>query len=256
LIGSAKQIIRKSTIKDEIFKKEKKEITPFAFSHEVTRVFDDMVNRSIPFYKEIHQLIIDLLKLKLTKDNLIINDLGCSTGAVILSIESWLKHAGRSAHFNGFDNSAPMLSKCNEKLSDYRVRSFTLFEEDLNKSTLPQNNLSIMNYTLQFIDIEKRKELLKKIYDSLESKGLFILSEKITPELESNEDLICDLYYEFKKNNGYSELEIAQKREALINVLKPLTPNEQIRMLKDAGFQRSEIFFRWYNFVTYVCIKE
>ena len=112
-----------------------------------------------------------------------------------------------------------------------------------------------MNYTLQFIPKDSRPQVLSKIYDALQDDGYFILAEKIKSDENDINDLMIELYYDFKRRNGYSELEISQKREALENVLVPLTPKEQINNLKSAGFQKVEMLFRWYNFCCYLCKK-
>ncbi len=113
----------------------------------------------------------------------------------------------------------------------------------------------IMNYTLQFIPRDRRLGLVKKIYDSLNTGGVFIFSEKIVSSNTSVNDLLTDLYYDFKRRNGYSELEISQKREALENVLIPLTAEEQMELLQKAGFVKCEVLFRWYNFACFIGIK-
>ena len=148
-----------------------------------------------------------------------------------------------------------MVKKAIEKL-DGTLGEVEVRHDDLLKTELSEPaDLIIMNYTLQFISPEKRQDLLSKIFSSLKPGGTFILSEKINPEQECYFDLITDLYYDFKKRNGYSELEISQKREALENVMKPITPSVQIDLLKSSGFKNSEMIFRWYNFASYLCVK-
>jgi tRNA (cmo5U34)-methyltransferase len=113
-----------------------------------------------------------------------------------------------------------------------------------------------MNYTLQFIDPALRFDLMKKIYDSLRPGGLFIFSEKIASSQSRVQETITDLYYDFKRRNGYSELEISQKREALENVLIPYTASEQLELMRKAGFNQSEMIFRWYNFACFIGMKD
>ena len=112
-----------------------------------------------------------------------------------------------------------------------------------------------MNYTLQFLDPKKRLQVLKTIYDGLRKDGVFMLSEKIRVDEGHVQDLLTELYYDFKRRNGYSELEIAQKREALENVLRPITPEKQLAALRDAGFKKVDMIFRWYNFASYIGIR-
>lgn len=241
---------------DNIFKRKLKKIEPFQFNDEVASVFDDMVERSVPFYTEIHKILLDILgKSFLPGDR--IYDLGCSTGTTIKIIHDFLKENFPDKYFElvGIDNSESMLKTCEKKLKESGVSSFTLLNDDLEKMDFSPSGLFIMNYTLQFINPIKRPELLNKIYNSLRPGGVFILSEKIKAEDSFIDELLTDLYYGFKRRNGYSELEIAQKREALENVLVPITPNNQIELLKMAGFKKVEVLFRWYNFACYLGVK-
>ncbi len=148
-----------------------------------------------------------------------------------------------------------MLTVTEKKFKDNGINNVELVQSDLEKIVFEPSGFVIMNYTLQFINPLNRLELLQKIYQSLRPGGIFILSEKIKVENSEIESLITDLYYDFKRRNGYSELEISQKREALEKVLNPLTPSSQIELLKIAGFKKVEILFRCYNFACYIGIK-
>ena len=238
---------------DNIFK-QKRTIEPFSFNDEVADVFDNMVERSVPFYNEIHKIILDVLGKSFMPGDKIF-DLGCSTGTTIKILHDFIKEKFPEKYFEiiGVDNSPSMLKNCQKKLNE--ISNFALKCEDLEKIELTPNGLVIMNYTLQFINPIKRPELLNKIYNSLRPGGVFILSEKVKAEDNFIDNLLIDLYYDFKRRNGYSELEIAQKREALENVLVPITPNNQIELLKMAGFSRVEVLFKWYNFACYLGVK-
>ncbi len=241
--------------RDKIFDTKLKKIKGFEFNSDVAEVFDDMVSRSVPFYDEIHRIIIDLVK-RLELDNQVIYDVGCSTGTTISLIDKFLKESkNETANFVGIDNSGPMLEKCRAKLSRKKISNVELICDSIENIELQKSMLTIMNYTLQFIDTNKRPELLNKIYRSLNPGGIFILSEKIKCTNHTINDLLIDLYHDFKRRNGYSELEISQKREALENVLVPLTPEKQIELLKEAGFKKVEVIFRWYNFACFIGIK-
>lgn len=239
---------------DTIFKSKLTKIKDFKFNEEVANVFDDMVSRSVPFYDEIHRIILDIARYSIQDDATII-DLGCSTGTTILLLEKLLKKHNQNATFIGIDNSEEMLKKCQEKLAQKKVRNVRLICEDLTKVELPSSQFIVMNYTLQFLTPEARNKLLHKIYLSLNKDGVFILTEKIKSNNTTINNLLVDLYYDFKRRNGYSELEISQKREALENVLRPTTTEKNIELLKDAGFKKVEILFRWYNFACFIGIK-
>ncbi|MEO1924076.1 MAG: carboxy-S-adenosyl-L-methionine synthase CmoA, partial [Nautiliaceae bacterium] len=128
-------------------------------------------------------------------------------------------------------------------------------EEDFLKYDFSQSKAVIANYTIQFIRPLKREKLIKKIYDSLEKDGIFLMSEKLVTENKKLNKIMIDIYYNYKKKMGYSEFEIAQKREALENVLIPYTMEENIEMLKNAGFSEAEVIFRWNNFATFIAFK-
>jgi tRNA (cmo5U34)-methyltransferase len=237
---------------DQYFKNLMSHVPPFEFNQKVADVFDDMVQRSVPFYQEVHRLIIDLLSHQ-TKPNQLIMDLGCSTGTTICLIEKSLPE--KKFSYIGIDNSAPMIEKAQAKLDLYQIQNAELLVQDINLVDFKQVDHVIMNYTLQFIPLEKRNELVKKIFQQLPAGGMFILSEKIKTEDDSFHSLVNELYYDFKRRNGYSELEISQKREALENVLIPLKSSELIKLLNNSGFKQVEMIFRWYNFASFVGIK-
>ena len=237
---------------DQVFKNKMDKVHPFEFNQGVADVFDDMVKRSVPFYEEIHRLTLDIIERRYSGKGFIF-DLGCSTGTTFELISK--QFPDREFKFIGVDNSKAMLNKANEKLSPLGLKNLELRNEGMQETNFNNAEIVILNYTLQFLPVEKRLNLLEKIYNSLPTGGVLILSEKIKSPRSEVQELITDLYYDFKRRNGYSELEISQKREALENVLIPLTPKEQVKMLKEAGFEKTEMLFRWYNFASYIGIK-
>lgn len=240
---------------DKYFNQKLEKIEKFQFNRDVALVFDDMVSRSVPFYNEIHTLILDLMD-RAYRPETRIYDLGCSTGSTLALIDQHLKSQNKErGQLIGIDNSAAMLEVCQEKLQPLGVEDLELECLNIEDINFKDSGLIIMNYTLQFISPEKRLEILKKIYESLCPGGIFILSEKIDLEDKKLHQLATELYYDFKRRSGYSELEISQKREALEEVLRPLTPEQQMQQLKEAGFQHIDTLFRWYNFTCYVGLK-
>ncbi|MCR9204772.1 MAG: carboxy-S-adenosyl-L-methionine synthase CmoA [Halobacteriovoraceae bacterium] len=238
--------------RDKIFRSKLEDIEPFQFNENVANVFDDMVDRSIPNYHEIHRILVDLI-LRYYPDQGVIYDLGCSTGTTIALLEQAFSQQNRPIEFIGIDTSKPMIEKA--KMKCEKVRQVKFLNNDISRVEFKNAQVFILNYTLQFFKVEGRLQLLKKIYDSLPTGGILILSEKINSQSPHMQKSITDLYYDFKRRNGYSELEIAQKREALEDVLNPLTPEEQMIMIKKAGFEESEMLFRWYNFASYLAVK-
>jgi len=233
---------------DKVFTKPIKK--QFEFDEEVAAVFDDMLERSVPFYKE-SQKITKFFALKNLKEGGRLYDLGCSTASQLIAIE---KELDFTASLIGLDNSEAMLERAQKKCEAYGV-DVELINGDILEHQYKEADVFIANYTLQFIRPLVREELIKKIATSLKDEGVFIFSEKVIshhPKL--NKDLI-ECYYEFKKEQGYSEYEIMQKREALENVLVPYSEEENILMAKNAGFKHCEVLFRWANFATFIAIK-
>ena len=233
---------------DKVFTKPIKK--QFEFDEEVAAVFDDMLERSVPFYKE-SQKITKFFALKALREGGVLYDLGCSTASLLIDISKDLKF---EAKLVGLDNSEAMLERAKKKVDAYGA-SVELVMGDILQYPYNEADVFISNYTLQFIRPLVREELIKKIASSLREEGVFIFSEKVIshhPKL--NKDLI-ECYYEFKKEQGYSEYEIMQKREALENVLVPYSEEENITMAKNAGFSHCEVIFRWANFATFIAIK-
>ena len=233
---------------DKVFTKPIKK--QFEFDEEVAAVFDDMLERSVPFYKE-SQKITQYFVLKNLSEGGVVYDLGCSTASLLLNIH---RELSVNAELVGLDNSEAMLvqakRKCEAYGADIEVKNADILEYDYKEA-----DAFISNYTLQFIRPLVREELVKKIASSLKKEGIFIFSEKvISHHSKLNKELI-ECYYDFKKTQGYSEYEIMQKREALENVLVPYSEEENIKMALNSGFSHCEVIFRWSNFCTFIAIK-
>ena len=240
--------------KDEVFKKPVEKSSDFKFDKNVVTVFDDMVTRSVPFYLEIQRMIAELSQEYAVKDTLVY-DLGCSTGTTMLNMNNWVPD---DIKFIGIDDSPQMLEQCRENLTKAGfTRPFDLQHCDLNKS-VPVKNASVvvLCLTLQFIRPLYRNQIMKEIYNGLVDGGCLILVEKILGEESSLNRNYIKYYYDFKKRNHYSELEISQKREALENVLVPYKISEDIEMVQAAGFSHCEVFFKWYNFAGMIALKK
>ena len=223
----------------------------FEFNEEVAVVFDDMLERSVPFYKE-SQKITEFFALKWLKDGGIIYDLGCSTASLLINIS---KKSNLSVELIGLDNSEAMLNQASKKCAAYGATNVKVLNADILEYEYKEATVFVSNYTLQFIRPLVREKLIKKIVSSLKKDAIFIFSEKvISHHSKLNKDLI-ECYYDFKKEQGYSEFEIGQKREALENVLVPYSEEENIKMAKECGFSHCEVVFRWANFATFIAIK-
>ena len=223
----------------------------FEFDEDVAVVFDDMLGRSIPFYKEVIALMCRYGVLHLPSNARIV-DLGCSTANTLLALDK-ASHHGYT--LLGIDNSEAMLQLARQKVHAYGSK-IELLNADITAVSLSNYDGIIANYMLQFIRPLQRADFVSKLYDALNPNGLFMFSEKIVfDDKELNKQMI-DLYYQFKREQGYSDFEIAQKREALENVLIPYTEEENKAMLKNAGFSTIETIFKWGNFATFVAKKK
>ncbi len=233
---------------DKVFTKPIKK--QFEFDEEVAAVFDDMLERSVPFYKE-SQNITEFFALKHLKDGSILYDLGSSTASLLLNISRKLKC---NATLVGLDNSQAMLDQARKKCHALGAK-VELKNADILEYEYKEADVFVSNYTLQFIRPLVREELVKKIATSLKKDGVFIFSEKVISHHSKLNIELIECYYDFKKEQGYSEYEIMQKREALENVLVPYSEDENIKMAKNCGFSHCEVVFRWANFATFIAIK-
>ncbi|MEA1879052.1 MAG: carboxy-S-adenosyl-L-methionine synthase CmoA [Campylobacterota bacterium] len=234
--------------KDKVF--SQKINKKFEFDEAVASVFDDMLSRSVPFYDEVRKLIIALI-LAEQKEGMKVLDLGSSTAKFLLDLHAKMEVPMK---LKGLDNSQAMLDRAEQKCQAFGA-NIELALADMLTYNYSQEDVIVANYTLQFIRPMHRVELMKKIFTGLNDDGMFIFSEKIVFEDKVLDKNIIDIYYNYKKEQGYSEYEIAQKREALENVLIPFTIKENIQMCKDAGFTKIETIFQWSNFVTFVAKK-
>ncbi len=239
--------------KDAIFNDAQRPAYDFKFNKEVATVFDDMVVRSVPYYVEMQRMIAELTKDFAVKGTNVY-DLGCSTGTTMINLDKVLPE---DIHFVGIDNSDEMLIKCQSNLKMAGVTRQVRYEnQDLNTNVdLDNPSVVIFCLTLQFLRPLKREKILKQICESLPENGAVILIEKILTEHSIFNRLFIEHYYDFKKRNGYNEIEIAKKRESLENVLVPYKLSENEELLRNCGFRYTEVFFKWYNFTGLIAIK-
>lgn len=239
--------------KDEVFKAKNGAIGDFTFDTKVAGVFDDMVSRSVPFYHEIQRMITELACDFAVKGTSVY-DLGCSTGTTFLNLNSVLDPA---VTFVGVDNSESMLKQCRENFTAHSItRPFELVCGDLNQGVKIENaSIVIMCLTLQFVRPLYREQLVASIFNQMNDFGALILIEKVLGEDSLFNRLFIKYYYDMKRRNNYSELEISQKREALENVLIPYRLLENRELLIRCGFKHVDTFFKWYNFSGMVAVK-
>jgi len=225
----------------------------FQFSPKVAEVFDDMLERCVPFYKETIAMAASLLATVLRPHDRVY-DLGCSTGTTLIELARRLPPS--DLHFVGVDSSTAMVAKARLKAEAYsKAEQVSFIKADIMEVPLDAPAAIILHYTLQFIRPLQRPDLLRRLHAALRPGGLLLVCEKtINPTPAFNRAFI-DCHLEFKRRQGYSEIEITRKREALENVLVPFSVAENLELMRTAGFAEVEPFFQWFNFSGFVARK-
>ncbi len=238
--------------RDDLFASPLSDPGLFRFDASVASVFPDMINRSVPGYATVVGMT-GTLAAQHARPGSQIYDLGCSWGASLLSVAR--ESACDRCELIGIDNSESMLEQASNHLAQFpKAKRIQLQHADVLDTPLHNASVVIMNYTLQFIPIEEREGLLKRIREAMMPGDVLILSEKLTlPDPRLNEYLI-DLHHDFKRQQGYSDLEIAQKRQALEDVLVPETRQTHVERLQKAGFSRCDVWFQCLNFGSLIAI--
>jgi tRNA (cmo5U34)-methyltransferase len=212
-----------------------------------------MIHRSVPFYKEIIKRQAELA-VKFHKPGTKIYDLGCSNGNFGIK---FLNAMGvKPFEMIAVDNSEHMLAQYRTRLDNHPAGSnITLSCNDIQTISFEPSSVVSLNLTLQFLPIDCRDTLIQKLFNCLMPGGILLITEKVIHENKDMTDLQQEIYYNFKKENGYSNLEISQKRDALENVLIPETTEEHIKRFTESGFSKTDIWFKWFNFTSFICIK-
>ncbi len=239
--------------KDKLFAKRQRVIKDFDFGKATAAVFDDMLDRSVPFYAEVQRMISEIAA-DFAVDGTSLYDLGCSTCTTFAALDP-VVHKG--VRFVGVDSSPDMLKQAREKLRRAGVaRECELVCADLNSGVQVSNaSMVVMNLTLQFVRPLYRHQLITSIAQGTNPGGCLVLVEKVLSKDSTLNRYFIKYYYAFKERNGYTRTEIAQKREALENILVPYRLEENINLLLSSGFTQCETFFKWYNFCGLIAIK-
>jgi tRNA (cmo5U34)-methyltransferase len=239
--------------KDAIFAEPLAHIQDFRFDDQVADVFPDMIQRSVPGYQTIIQTI-GKLSGRFQQADSNYYDLGCSLGAATLAMRRNITTA--NSRIIAVDNSNAMVERCERHLQAFRSDiPVEVKLADIRQQPIEQAAIVVINFTLQFLPKEDRNTLINRVYQGLKPGGLLILSEKFINQEPVTNDLLVELHHDFKRANGYSELEISQKRSALENVMKPDTLPEHQQRLQQAGFTSQTLWFQCFNFCSMVAIK-
>ncbi|WP_456405953.1 carboxy-S-adenosyl-L-methionine synthase CmoA [Thiolapillus sp.] len=238
-----------SDFRDQLYARRQDRIDSFTFDERVAAVFSDMISRSVPGYASIIGMIgIMARKHALAGSNLY--DLGCSLGAATVSMGREI--ADRDCRLIAVDNAQAMLQKAGEQFSLHDLPSVEAVCSDIRDVDISNASVVVLNFTLQFLALDERLPLLQKIRAGMLDEGVLILSEKIAGEDEQEDALLVELHHAFKRANGYTDLEISQKRAALEEVLVPETIAMHKRRLHEAGFKRVDLWFQCFNFVSFI----
>lgn len=242
-----------SDTRDTLFANPLDQVDGFQFDASVVEVFPDMIKRSVPGYATIINMIGNLSEQYATSGSSCY-DLGCSLGAATLAMRHRIQAA--DCRIVSVDNSPAMIDRCEKVIdADSCEVPVELLCSDLEDIAIENASIVVLNFTLQFIAPDKRTEILQTIYDGLNPGGILILSEKIVFGESAHDELMIELHHNFKRSNGYSELEVAQKRQAIENVLIPESLATHRQRLQDVGFKSSDVWFQCFNFASMIATK-
>ena len=236
--------------RDTLFSAPIARLGDWTFDERVAEVFPDMIQRSVPGYSNIISMI-GMLAERFVQPGTQVYDLGCSLGAATLSVRRNIHHD--NCKIIAIDNSPAMAAASKDRFSEYpgvEVRAGNLWENLPLRDTA---SLVLSVLSLQFMPTAYRQSMISAIYESLAPGGAFIFVEKIVSE--NMDDLMVELYYDMKRRNGYSEEQIMDKRRSLENVLSPLKPEWNVDMLRTAGFDKVDMFWRCLNFCGWIAVK-
>lgn len=240
--------------RDTLFSAPINKLGDWTFDEQVAEVFPDMIQRSVPGYSNIISMI-GMLTERFAQPNSTIYDLGCSLGAATLSMRRHIKVD--HCHIIAVDNSSAMVERCRRHIDSFRAETpVQVIEADIRDIDIKNASMVVLNFTLQFLEPDDRQLLLNKICRGMLPGGVLVLSEKFNFADQQIGELLFDMHHDFKRANGYSELEISQKRSMLENVMRTDTVETHKARLHQAGFIHSELWFQCFNFGSLIAIKD
>ncbi|MBW8015885.1 MAG: carboxy-S-adenosyl-L-methionine synthase CmoA [Planctomycetes bacterium] len=238
---------------DRIFSEYRERISDFVFDEQVVSVFDDMIQRSVPGYATVIAMT-KVIAEQYASAGSNCYDLGCSLGASTLAMRHGI--AADNCRITAVDNSAAMVEKCRKIVeADSCDVPVDIIQSDILDMKIENASVAVMNFVLQFLAPTRRDEMIQKIYDGTNDGGVLVLSEKIAYEDSDEDDFQISMHHNFKKLHGYSDMEVSQKRKSLENVLIPDTLKTHQKRLSEAGFKKSYVWFKCFNFVSLAAFK-
>lgn len=221
------------------------------FSEDVSKAFDSHVRKSVPFYDELQRMVVELSEY-FVRDQSVVYDLGSSTGATLKLLSD--SHSGKEdVRYLGFDLSESMVKESKAKVSRPNVRFHhrNIMEVDFS----PPPNFITALFTLQFLTLAERRTLLARVNEALIEGGGLLIVEKVDAEYSYFEGIWNELHWDFKRRQGLTPEQILEKANSIRGVLNSLTINENLDLLGQTGFDRVEVFFKWYNWAGFIAVK-
>ena len=237
---------------DRVYAEPHGTVASFRFDDRVARCFDDMIRRSVPGYDLSLQSIATLTRRYFQPGSAVV-DLGASLGSSTLAMIEGI--GGRAGRVVAVDNSESMVERLRTNLSGYDGLDISVRHGDIMDTEITDASIVVLNYTLQFIEPRFRLALMRRIADGLRPGGILILSEKVTFADAEEEDLLTEWHHDFKRDNGYSDLEIEQKRAAIENVLIPDSIEVHRQRLQASGFKKVVVWSQAFRFASLVAIR-
>ena len=239
--------------KDKIFEDPLYNIVDFDFDDKVANVFEDMLKRSIPGYSAIIAAVGMLTKIY-SKPNSNYYDLGSSLGASALAMRRNITHP--NCKVIAIDNSAAMVKRSRDIIGmDKSPTPIEIYCDDIRNIQIENATVVVLNYTLQFISPINRDKIIQNIFNGMNEGGILILSEKIIFEDRKLAERQIERYHNYKRLNGYSDIEISKKKDALENVLVPDSIETHKKRLQNAGFKTADVWHQAFNFISIVAEK-
>lgn len=240
--------------RDTLYQNRNGDPGSFRFDEEVASVFDDMLPRSVPGYRHVIEMTA-LLLARFLRPGELVYDLGCSTGTTVLGLATLLDQL--EPRFIGVDSAPAMVAKARRKTAAAGISEERASFQEGDITTIPLDSAGgiVVHYTMQFIAPENRPAFLARLHDALRPGGVLVVSEKVTSRDPFVAGIFTDLHVDFKRRQGYSDLEIARKRDALETVLVPLSIGENLQLLREAGFSHAATFCQWFSFASFFAVR-
>ena len=239
--------------RDALYSEPLSDVPNFEFDHAVVDVFPDMIKRSVPGYGTILNILGQIVE-RYAQTDTACYDLGCSLGAGILSMRHRIVAPG--VEIIGIDSSEAMIERCRKVVdADSADVPVKLVQGDICDTPFESMSVCVLNFTLQFVPVEQRQSLLTKIAESMVPGGIVLLSEKLAFSDTEHQQLMIDLHHNFKRSNGYTDLEISQKREAIDNILIPESFEAHHERLLSSGFRSADLWFQCFNFSSIIAFR-